>query len=98
MPVNFVSYYDALSYCDYLTEKDGENTYRLPTESEWELAAGHMPKDADFNCNTDGERSPVTEYASVTRGARRGRLLGQCLGVDKRGQRRFRYGSQGRIV
>lgn len=69
LPENFVSYYDALSYCDYLTEKDGENTYRLPTESEWELAAGHMPKDADFNCNTDGERSPVTEYASVTRGA-----------------------------
>ncbi len=68
-PVNFVSYYDAVSYCEYLSEKDGENTYRLPTESEWELAAGHMPKDADFNCGINGGRTPVTEYASVTRGA-----------------------------
>ena len=45
LPVNFVSYEDAQAYCIWLTEKDGVNTYRLPNESEWELAAGHMPKD-----------------------------------------------------
>lgn len=46
-PVNFVSYADAEAYCAWLTQRDGVNTYRLPNESEWELAAGHMPKDAD---------------------------------------------------
>lgn len=68
-PVNFVSYDDAEAYCDWLTERDGVNTYRLPNESEWELAAGHMPKDADFNCGVNDGRTSVEEYADVTRGA-----------------------------
>ena len=69
LPVNFVSYNDAVSYCEWLTNKDGVNTYRLPTESEWELAAGHMPKDADFNCSINYERTSVYEYENNTRGA-----------------------------
>ena len=69
LPVNFVSYEDAQAYCNWLTEQDGTNTYRLPSESEWELAAGHMPKDADFNCGVNDGRTPVEEYADVTRGA-----------------------------
>ena len=68
-PVNFVSVDDAKAYCEWLTEKDGKNTYRLPNESEWELAAGHMPKDADFNCGINDGRTSVYEYAEVTRGA-----------------------------
>ena len=68
-PVNFVSYKDALAYCDWLTKQDGVNTYRLPSESEWELAAGHMPKDADFNCGVNDGRTPVEKYGDVTRGA-----------------------------
>lgn len=69
LPVNFASYADAQAYCAWLTEQDGVNTYRLPNESEWELAAGHMPKDADFNCGVNDGRTPVEEYADVTRGA-----------------------------
>ena len=68
-PVNFVSYEDAESYCAWLTEQDGVNTYRLPSESEWELAAGHMPKDADFNCGVHDGRTPADQYSDVTRGA-----------------------------
>lgn len=68
-PVNYVSYQDALAYCAWLTERDGENTYRLPSESEWELAAGHIPKDAAFNCGVNDGRTPVEQYAEVTHGA-----------------------------
>ena len=68
-PVNYVSYTDAEEYCKWLTAKDGKNTYRLPSESEWELAAGHMPKDADFNCGVNDGRTSVNEYAEKTRGA-----------------------------
>ena len=68
-PVNYISYYDAKAYCDWLTSTDGTNTYRLPNESEWELAAGHMPKDADFNCGVNDQRTSVYEYSDVTRGA-----------------------------
>ena len=68
-PVNYVSIEDAEAYCKWLTQSDGKNTYRLPSESEWELAAGHMPKDADFNCGINDSRTSVEEYASLTRGA-----------------------------
>ena len=67
--MNYVSVADAEEYCEWLTKCDGVNTYRLPNESEWELAAGHMPKDADFNCGVNDGRSSVEEYAKVTRGA-----------------------------
>ena len=68
-PVNYVSYEDAISYCNWLTSKDGINKYRIASESEWELAAGHMPKDADFNNNIVDSRVSVNKYAGKTRGA-----------------------------
>ena len=49
-PVVNVSYDDAVAYCKWLGEKNKAASFRLPTEGEWELAAGHMPKDAAFNC------------------------------------------------
>lgn len=68
-PVNYVSYEEAKKYCAWLTENDENNAYRLPTESEWKLAAGHMPKDADFNCGVNDGRTSVYQYENVTRGA-----------------------------
>lgn len=62
MPVVNVSYYDALSYCKWLSEMDKTANYRLPTEKEWELAAGHMPKDADMNCGEGKGLMPVDAY------------------------------------
>lgn len=59
-PVVGVSYRDALAYCGWLTARDSGATYRLPTEEEWEIAAGHMPKDADFNAKgEDGALSAL---------------------------------------
>lgn len=68
-PVNYVSYEDAKEYCEWLTDNNENDLYRLPSESEWELAAGHMPKDGDFNCGVNNGRTSVYQYEDVTRGA-----------------------------
>ena len=64
-PVVFVSYRDALAYCQYLTARSTKHIYRLPAEEEWEFAAGHMPKDADFNNNTYRSTMPVDTYKNT---------------------------------
>ena len=50
-PVLWVSCDDARAYCDWLGKKDSTHTYRLPTEEEWETAAGETPTDVKFNFN-----------------------------------------------
>ena len=88
-PAVNVSYSDAVAYCAWLTTQSAPSTkhqalstnhsalstkYRLPTEDEWELAAGHMPKDADFNSKgEDGKLSPVDAHKAT---------LGACGGID----------------
>jgi formylglycine-generating enzyme required for sulfatase activity len=50
-PVLWVSLRDAEAYCAWLGGKDPANAYRLPTEEEWEAAAGSLPRDAAINFN-----------------------------------------------
>jgi hypothetical protein len=72
-PATGVSFADALRYCDWRTARDPAHLYRLPTEDEWELAAGHMPKDADFNCGLSRSTTPVDAYPGTP---------GACGGLD----------------
>ena len=77
-PVVNVSYDDAVAYCKYLTGKDGKATYRLPTEEEWEYAAGHMPKDADFNCGENEGTTAVDAYAKTKSACGAVDMWGNC--------------------
>ena len=64
-PVVNISYYDAVAYCNWLSKNDYSATYRLPTEKEWEQAAGHMPKDADFNSGENKGLMPANSYSNT---------------------------------
>lgn len=49
-PVVNITYDEAMGYCNWLAANDTEpHGYRLPTDYEWILAAGHMPKDVKMN-------------------------------------------------
>ena len=73
-PVVGISVKDAEAYCNWLSAKDSKHTYRLPTEEEWVLAAGHMPKDVSMNSDF-AEHGLTAVYAySQSKGA--------CGGID----------------
>ncbi|MFZ4428510.1 MAG: SUMF1/EgtB/PvdO family nonheme iron enzyme, partial [Saprospiraceae bacterium] len=47
-PVIHVSWNDAMEFCKWLSQKTGRN-YRLPTEAEWEFAAGNGSKHTTYS-------------------------------------------------
>jgi formylglycine-generating enzyme required for sulfatase activity len=47
-PVIHVSWNDATEYCNWLSRKTGKN-YRLPTEGEWEYAAGNGTRHTKYS-------------------------------------------------
>lgn len=73
-PVVNITIAEAAAYCDWLTAKDGTHTYRLPTDEEWVLAAGHMPKDVVMNAGrVESGLTAVDAYSQTT---------GACGGID----------------
>jgi len=73
-PVVNVSVTEAISYCDWLTSHDNTHVYRLPTDEEWGLAAGHMPKDVAMNSGgVEQGLTAVDAYKQTT---------GACGGID----------------
>lgn len=77
-PVTNISYYDAVAYARWFSEQDERTTYRLPTEKEWELAAGHMPKDADFNNGIQMATSAVDAYKDTLSASGAIDMWGNC--------------------
>ena len=64
----------ATAYCDWLTAQDASHTYRLPTDEEWILAGGHMPKDVSMNSGyVESGLTAVDAYSQTT---------GACGGID----------------
>ena len=79
-PVVNISIAEAAAYCDWLTAQDNSHTYRLPTDEEWILGAGHMPKDVTMNSGlVESGLTPVDAYSQTT---------GACGGIDIRGNSR----------
>ena len=69
-----ISLQDAQAYCQWLTAQDSKHIYRLPSEEEWILGAGHMPKDVAMNANhVESGLTAVDAYKQST---------GACGGID----------------
>ncbi|MCC6410159.1 MAG: formylglycine-generating enzyme family protein [Saprospiraceae bacterium] len=51
-PVLYVSWNDAVAYCAWLSQKTGQK-HRLPTEAEWEYAAGNGSKHTKYSWGND---------------------------------------------
>lgn len=77
-PATNVSYNDADAYARWLSARDKEAVYRLPTEKEWELAAGHMPKDADFNNGVQTATTSVDAYKNTLSASGAIDMWGNC--------------------
>lgn len=73
-PVVNITIDEAEAYCNWLTAQDREHIYRLPSEEEWILGAGHMPKDVAMNANhVEAGLTAVDAYKQSA---------GACGGID----------------
>ncbi len=73
-PVVNITIAEAIAYCNWLTDKDAKHIYRLPSDEEWILGAGHMPKDVSMNAgHVEPGLTAVDTYKQTT---------GACGGID----------------
>ena len=73
-PLVNISIDEAMAYCDWLTAHDNLHIYRLPSDEEWTLGAGHMPKDVAMNAGrVESGLTAVDTYSQTT---------GACGGID----------------
>jgi formylglycine-generating enzyme required for sulfatase activity/serine/threonine protein kinase len=59
LPVVHISWYDAVAYCNWLSEKTNKK-FRLPTEAEWEYATVGGKKGNIFNFNGGESLSDIS--------------------------------------
>ncbi|HRI59501.1 MAG TPA: SUMF1/EgtB/PvdO family nonheme iron enzyme [Saprospiraceae bacterium] len=95
-PVIYISWYGAKAYCDWLTEKKGKKNsgyaYRLPTEAEWEYAAGNGSKHTRYSWGNgdpngrsggniaDASAAKILDASSVFRAYNDGFVFGAPVG------------------
>lgn len=73
-PVVNITIAEAMAFCDWLTARDNLHVYRLPSDEEWILGAGHMPKDVSMNSgHVESGLTAVDAYIQTT---------GACGGID----------------
>ena len=73
-PVVNITIAEATAYCNWLTAQDNAHVYRPPTDEEWILGAGHMPKDVSMNSSrVESGLTAVDAYSQTT---------GACGGID----------------
>ncbi|MFV0553282.1 MAG: SUMF1/EgtB/PvdO family nonheme iron enzyme [Mangrovibacterium sp.] len=73
-PIVNITIAEANAYCEWLTAQDETHTYRLPSDEEWILGAGHMPKDVVMNSgDVESGLTAVDAYSQTT---------GACGGID----------------
>ena len=73
-PVVNITYADATAFCEWLGTSDSQHLYRLPSEEDWILGAGHMPKDVSMNSDhVEKGLTAVDAYKQTT---------GACGGID----------------
>ena len=63
-PVVYVNSLDAIKYCQWLRQKDGNN-YRLPTEAEWEYAA-RGTDGRKYPWGNEGRRGAFANFADAS--------------------------------